>query len=65
MLDYTVNFPPVCGTLNKKLLLRAPQNQEGDADASFTVVTVYLFLEKDPMSLFVFDLYFNGVRFFC
>ena len=45
---YTVDFPPVYGTLNENKQLRAQQNQEGDTDT----VTVYLFLAKNTMSLF-------------
>ena len=49
---YAVDFPPVYGTLNEKKLLRAQQNQEGDTNIPFTV-TVYLFLAKNTMSLFI------------
>ena len=49
---YTVDFPPVYGILNENKLLRAQLNQEGDTNIPFTV-TVYLFLAKHTMSLFI------------
>ena len=49
---YTVDFSPVYGTLYENQLLRAQQNQEGDADIPFTV-TVYLFMAKNATSLFI------------
>ena len=47
-----VDFTPVYGTLNESQLWRAKQNKEGDIDIPFTV-SVYLFLAKNTMSLFI------------
>ena len=60
---YTVDFPPVYGTLKENQLLRAQINQEGDTDipVPFTV-TIYLSLAKNTMSLLTFDLVFEDVR---
>ena len=49
---YTVDFPPVYGTMNENQLLRAQQNQEEVADIPFPV-TLYLFLEKSTMPFFI------------
>ena len=47
-----VDFPPVCGTSSDNQLIKAHQNQEGGTDLPFAV-TVYLFLAKNTVSLFI------------